>query len=294
MQTLKSFFSSCQLPLLEAKMLAEKALNVERAWLIAHDTDIIASDKWQYLQQLAQRRLNGEPMAYIIGFREFMGLEFEVNPAVLIPRPDTEILVETALDFLKNHLREGSSFTYSLKNNPKENPSLTPTSSVLDLGTGSGAIAISLAYYASQIKVFASDISLKALTVAKHNAQKFNLKINFQHSNWFEQWQHHCFDLIVSNPPYIHKKDKHLHQGDLRFEPKIALTDFEDGLSCYRTLISQAPQHLTNGGGLFVEHGWDQADAVRQLLIESGFKQVHSVKDLAGIERVSGGVFYLH
>lgn len=252
-------------------MLVEKELNVSRAWMIAHDTDSISLDKWQKLQQLAQRRLNGEPMAYIIGSREFMGLEFDVSPAVLVPRPDTETLVETALTFLKN------------KSCPK----------VLDLGTGSGAIIVSLAHYGSTIQACASDISLEALAIAKKNAEKFKLKINFQQSNWFEQWQGQRFDLIVSNPPYIHKDDKHLQQGDLRFEPQIALTDFEDGLSCYRTLISQAPQYLTQGGGLFVEHGWDQADAVRQLLVEAGFEQVHSVKDLAGIERVSGGLFNL-
>lgn len=248
-------------------MLVEKELSVSRAWMIAHDTDSISLEKWQKLQQLAQRRLNGEPMAYIMGSREFMGLTFDVSPAVLIPRPDTETLVETALTFFKNK----------------------PCPKILDLGTGSGAIIVSLAHHNTAIQAYASDISPEALAIAKKNAEKFNLKINFQQSDWFEQWHGQHFDLIVSNPPYIHKDDTHLLQGDLRFEPQIALTDFADGLSCYRTLISQAPQYLTRGGGLLVEHGWDQAKVIRQLLIEAGFEQVHSIKDLAGIERVSGG-----
>lgn len=264
--TLKQFFASCPLPLLDAKMLVEKELHVSRAWMIAHDTDSIDPDQWQKLQQSVQRRLNGEPMAYIMGSREFMGLDFTVSPSVLIPRPDTETLVETALDFLKGKKAR-----------------------VLDLGTGSGAIAVSIAYYHPDAEVCASDIHPDALNIAKENTEKFKLKINFQQSNWFEKWEGQYFDLIVSNPPYIHKKDAHLQQGDLRFEPQIALTDFHDGLTCYRTIIAQAPHHLKPEGALFVEHGWDQAASVRELLEKAGFRNIHSIKDLSGIERVTGG-----
>lgn len=270
-QTLRAFFAQSGLPLLEAKMLAEEVLGVSRAWMITHDLDAIADDKWQVLHNLAQRRLAGEPMAYILGAREFMGLTFNVSPAVLIPRPDTETLVETALEFLKN----------------KE------AAKVLDMGTGSGAIACSIAHYASNVQVFACDVSPDALAVAKNNAENLKLKVSFRLSNWFEQFSRETFHLIVSNPPYIHKEDNHLKQGDLRFEPMLALTDGADGLSCYREIIQQAPQYLVKDGALYVEHGWNQAEAVRALLLQAGFSDVHSIRDLAGIERVSGGVLKL-
>ncbi len=266
--TLRAFFAQSGLPLLEAKMLAEQALGVSRAWMITHDLDGIAEDKWQLLQALCQRRLAGEPMAYIMGLREFMGLDFTVSPAVLIPRPDTEALVEAALDFLKDKA----------------------TARVLDMGTGSGAIAVSIAHYAKHAQVYAGDISMEALELAKINAKKFNLKVNFRQSDWFEQFSGEQFDLVVSNPPYIHQDDEHLYQGDLRFEPRLALTDNADGLSCYRTIIQQAPHYLKPGGAIYLEHGWDQAADVRALLIQAGFTQVYSIRDLVGIERVSGGV----
>lgn len=267
--TLRAFFAQSGLPLLEAKMLAEQALGVSRAWMITHDFDELSDVQWQTLQALCSRRLAGEPMAYIMGVREFMGLDFTVSPAVLIPRPDTEVLVEAALDFLKDKA----------------------TTRVLDMGTGSGAIAISIAHYATQAQVYAGDISLEALEVAKINAKKFNCVVNFRQSDWFAQFTGEQFDLIVSNPPYIPQEDEHLSQGDLRFEPRLALTDNADGLSCYRTIIQQAPYHLKQGGAIYLEHGWNQAEAVRALLIKTGFSQVSSMRDLAGIERVSGGIW---
>lgn len=267
--TLSAFFAQSGLPLLEAKMLAEKALGVSRAWIITHDLDALSESQWQSLLALRNRRIAGEPMAYIMGVREFMGLDFTVSPAVLIPRPDTETLVEQALDFLKDKT----------------------TARVLDMGTGSGAIALSIAHFAPQTQVFASDISEEALAIAQVNAEKFKLKVDFRQSSWFTQFHGETFHLIVSNPPYIHKDDHHLQQGDLRFEPMSALTDYDDGLSCYREIIQQAPSHLEIGGALYLEHGWDQAEAVRALLMQAGFSQVCSMRDLAGIERVSGGVW---
>ncbi|NEN75271.1 peptide chain release factor N(5)-glutamine methyltransferase [Pelistega sp. NLN82] len=268
-QTLRTFFAQSGLPLLEAKMLVEKVLGVTRAWMITHDTDRIADKDWALLQILVQRRLQGEPMAYIVGKREFMGLDFSVNPSVLIPRPDTEILVETALAFLEKY----------------------PTASVLDMGTGSGAIALSIAYHCPTASVVASDVSEAALSVAKQNALQLNQSVQFIQSDWFSQIPKQSFHLIVSNPPYIHPDDIHLSQGDLRFEPLSALTDFSDGLSCYRTIIQQAPLYLKENGALYVEHGWDQAESIRKILYEAGFSNISSIKDLSGIERVSGGVF---
>ncbi len=266
--TLRAFFTHSGLPMLEAKMLVEKALGVSRAWMITHDLDELSDVQWQALQTLCARRLAGEPMAYIMGVREFMGLDFIVSPAVLIPRPDTETLVEKALDFLKDKT----------------------SARVLDMGTGSGAIALSIAHFAPQAQVFASDISQEALAIAQVNAEKFKLNVDFRQSNWFDQFCGETFHLIVSNPPYIHKDDHHLQQGDLRFEPMNALTDYDDGLRCYREIIQQAPQYLARGGALYLEHGWDQAASVRELLRQAGFSEVQSIRDLAGIERVSGGV----
>ncbi|WP_176752443.1 peptide chain release factor N(5)-glutamine methyltransferase [Pelistega sp. MC2] len=274
---LKQFFALSGLPLLEAKMLAEKVLGVNRAWLIAHDTDQLSESVQQALQSLVERRLAGEPMAYILGEREFMGLLFQVNPKVLIPRPDTETLVEAAIQWVEQH---------------------QPQARVLDLGTGSGAIAVSIAHYCPKAQVSAIDISPDALEVAERNAISIGAKVNFIQSHWFEVFHQQVeylskptFDLIVSNPPYIEKQDQHLSQGDLRFEPDIALTDFADGLTCYREIIAQAPEFLNPNGVLMVEHGWNQADSIRHLLEENGFSEIVSLKDLSGVERVHIGVY---
>ena len=267
MNTVRSVIAQSGLPLLEARMIVGHVLNVSRAWMIAHDSDSIAAERLVSIQEMFRRRLSGEPMAYILGQREFMGLVFKTNPSVLIPRPDTELLVETAIDLLQNR----------------------PGATMLDMGTGSGAIAVSVAHYCPQAAVMASDTSAEALAVARENAQNLGARVVFVESDWYEQLPVGKFDLIVSNPPYIHHADSHLEQGDLRFEPPQALTDFSDGLAAIRKIIAGAGGFLRAGGWLWLEHGWDQAESVRSLLMEAGFANVESRRDLSGIERISGG-----
>jgi release factor glutamine methyltransferase len=269
--TLRQELAACALPRLEAHMLWQHILGVSRAWLIGHDTDPLPDEAVATFQQLCRRREAGEPMAYIVGWREFMGHRFRVSPGVLIPRPDTELLVETALaqiGHLGAHAR------------------------VLDLGTGSGAIAISVALARPDITVVATDASEEALAIAQRNAHELHARVEFYPGNWYEALPAGMdFDLIVSNPPYIAAADPHLQQGDLRFEPDSALTDGADGLSDLQRIIDGAPARLRRPGALFLEHGWDQAAVVRNALIHAGFHAVRSIRDLAGIERVSGGLY---
>ncbi len=254
----------------------------------------MSAEQLSSLQAQEQRRVDGEPMAYILGEREFMGLPFATNPAVLIPRPDTEVLVETALEYLE-HVLEGRSALvarddWTDKGLLESGSSSSEPLKVLDMGTGSGAIALSIAHYQPQAQVLASDYSPEALALAQTNATNLQLKnVGFVLSDWFVDIPAQQFDLIVSNPPYIHKDDEHLQQGDLRFEPTGALTDFADGLEAIRKIIAGAPAYLKPGAPLWLEHGWDQAEAVRELLRDGGFVQVESRQDLAGIERISGG-----
>lgn len=302
MLTLAQFFKQSALPLTESRMLVAQLLQVSRAWMIAHDDYVLSAEQLSSLQAQEQRRIAGEPMAYILGEREFMGLQFATNPAVLIPRPDTEVLVETALEYLEQVLEDRSALVASsdgADNELKEGDSAplnkkssqgTESLKVLDMGTGSGAIALSIAHYQAQAQVLASDYSPEALALAQANAANLQLKnVDFVLSNWFVDIPAQQFDLIVSNPPYIHKDDEHLQQGDLRFEPAGALTDFADGLEAIRKIIAGAPAYLKPGAPLWLEHGWDQAQAVRDLLLEGGFVRVESRQDLAGIERISGG-----
>jgi len=235
----------------------------DRAWLIAHDTDPLPADAAQDFAALCQRRLRGEPVAYLTGQREFHGLELQVDARVLDPRPDTETLVEWALELL---------------------PPGTACN-VIDLGTGSGAIALALQQARPEAEVSAVDASADALAVARANAERLGLPVRFILSDWFEQVRGH-FDLIVSNPPYIAQDDPHL--AALTHEPLSALASGADGLDDIRTLIAQAPAHLAPGGWLLLEHGWDQAAAVRALLTVAGFEAIASRRDLAGIERCSG------
>lgn len=259
-----------ELPRLETQMLLQHVLKVSRAWLIAHDTDLLHEEGLHEFHRLVSRRLAGEPMAYLVGQREFMGHSFQVEPGVLIPRPETELLVETALAVLATC--------------PSERPR------VLDLGTGSGAIAISIALARPDAVVVATDITDEALTIARRNAEALCAKVIFLKGRWFDPLVGQPpFDLIVSNPPYIHRDDPHLQQGDLRFEPGTALTDGADGLEALAHIAANAPRWLTPGGALWMEHGFDQAAAVRGLLSDAGFRQVNSHIDLAGIERISGG-----
>lgn len=235
----------------------------DRAWLLAHDTDALPVAASAAFQALCQRRAAGEPVAYLTGIKEFYGLPLQVDARVLDPRPDTEILVDWALEVL-------------------------PTSTapqVLDLGTGSGAIALALQHQRPDAQVLAVDASPDALTVAQANAQRLGLAVQFQHGHWL-QGVSGLFDAIVSNPPYIASADPHL--AALQHEPLQALASGPDGLDDIRQIVAQAPEHLRPGGWLLLEHGWDQAASVRALLAAVGLCEVQSRCDLAGTERCTG------
>ncbi len=261
------------IPQRETTVLLERILQLSRASIVAHPERFLDAQQEHLARAWIQRRVGGEPMAYILGEREFYGVKLIVTPDVLIPRPETETLVEQALARLsKQHAQN--------------------TARVLDLGTGSGAIAISLAEQRPTLDMVATDISAKALTVARENAKRLGVQISFIESDWFSALRNERFDLIVSNPPYVAHGDPHLSQGDLRFEPIGALTDNEpdqQGLACIRRIIEDAPAHLNGEGWLLFEHGYDQADACRELLSARGFVELICVHDLAGIARVSGG-----
>lgn len=269
---------------LDAQLLLLHALGKPadaRAWLLAHDTDVLAEDTARQFQALSLRRAAGEPLAYIVGSKEFFGLELQVDSRVLVPRPDTETLVQWALDLLLPAAIA-----------PQPEALETPAAlEVLDLGTGSGAIALALAH-SLQIagrpaRLLAVDASTDALAVASANAGQLGLKnVQFLESSWLQQVKGR-FALIASNPPYIASADPHL--AALTHEPLQALTAGADGLDDLRQIIAQAPAHLQPGGWLLLEHGYDQAAQVRELLASQGFSQVQSRQDLAGIERCSGG-----
>lgn len=253
------------LPALETRILLGHALQLSRIQLITQSERRLTGEEVQHTTNLVLRRLAGEPIAYIIGEREFYGLAFRVTPDVLIPRPETELLVELALE-----------------RTPEDG-------AVLDLGTGSGAIAVAMAHVRPDARVSAVDASAAALAVAAGNARRHRATVQFFQSDWYGALGKECFDVIVSNPPYITAGDPHLSQGDLRFEPVDALTDHADGLSALRAIVSGASGRLVPGGWLLMEHGYDQSSAVRTLLASAGFAEVQSWIDLAGIERVSGG-----
>lgn len=253
---------------LEARLLLQRLLKCSHAWLIAHASEPVPLDVVQAFEALLQRRLNGEPIAYILGQREFYGLELQVTPATLIPRPDTEILVEAALEKIPLH----------------------HACAVLDLGIGSGAIALALAKHRPRAQVTGVELSLSALAVATHNAQQLKLSnTHFLHGHWFSTLAGMQFDVIVSNPPYIAQADAHLERGDLRFEPRMALASGEEGLQDLRHIIAQAPKYLRSQGWLLLEHGHNQAVAVAQLLRQAGFRAVSHVPDLSGVLRVTMG-----
>ena len=265
MSTVGQLQASLPLDALENRILLCHALGLTRIGLITQSHRAVTEAEQQALAALVARRVAGEPIAYIVGKREFFGLEFAVSGAVLIPRPDTELLVELALERLPAQGR------------------------VLDMGTGSGAIAVALAHARPDARVTALDVSDAALTVARANAAVNSVTVNFVHSDWFSAVHDQQFDLIVSNPPYIAAGDEHLAQGDLRFEPVSALTDHADGLSALRTIVSGASACLMPGSWLLMEHGYDQAAQVRELLTAAGYLDVQSWRDLSGIERASGG-----
>jgi len=252
---------------LEAQILFAHGLGVNRAWLIGHDRDLLTPTQTSTVEALLNRRLAGEPVAYLLGEREFYGRIFQVTPDVLIPRPETELLVEQALE----RLPPGAA------------------RNVLEVGVGSGAVAVSLALERPSCRVAAVDISASALHVARANAGALGANVECLASDGYVALGTRRFHLIASNPPYIAAADPHLSQGDLRFEPLHALAAGGDGLDLIRRLIAAAPAHLEPGGWLLLEHGCDQAAAVRRLLREAGFHAVYSATDLAGHERVSGG-----
>ena len=257
---------------MEANLLCQQVLNVNRAWLISHANDALEANQQAAFEALVQRRLNSEPIAYILGTREFYGLVLKTTPATLIPRPDTETLVEAALAKIP------------------QNAILN----ILDLGTGTGAVALAIASNRPQTKISAVDSSIEALKVATENAYSLKLlNVRLIESNWFATLaldkESEKFDVIVSNPPYIAQDDAHLKQGDLRFEPLFALASGKDGLDDIRQIIQDAPHYLNSNGWLMLEHGFDQAEAVAALLSQRGFSQIDHAKDIAGTLRVTFG-----
>ncbi len=256
-----------------------------RGWLLAHDTDLLPSACSATLHTLTQRRLAGEPLAYLIGHKAFYGLTLHVTPDVLVPRPDTETLVDWALEVLAlTRPRPASSSGLPLADQTQHNHPV-----LLDLGTGSGAIALSLKASRADVQVHATDASTTALQVARANAERLHLDVTFKPGSWFAALldARLTFDCIVSNPPYIAVQDPHLTH--LTHEPLQALASGADGLDDIRHIIHAAPAYLKPQGWLLLEHGYDQAAGVRDLLLAAGFGAVQSRRDLAGIERCSGG-----
>jgi release factor glutamine methyltransferase len=270
---------------IEVQCLLQAVLQVNRDYLLTHLEQMLTSEQQARYAALVERRLRGEPLAYLLGEREFFGLTFRVTPATLIPRPDTELLVELALQRIPSPPtplpRAGEGGRQAGRGKKFR---------VLDLGTGSGAIALSIAHTRPDVEVTAVDASPEALGVARENAQRLNIgNVRLLRSDWFSALAGERFDLIVSNPPYIAEGDAHLAQGDLRFEPRGALASGADGLDDIRRIVADTKEYLNAGGWLLFEHGYDQAGRVRELLGAAGYAEVFSARDLAGIERVSGG-----
>lgn len=250
----------------DARVLACHILGVERAWLATHPMHVLTESQDAQFESAVVQRALGWPVAYLTGSREFYGRDFAVGPAVLIPRPETETLVEAALE------------------------RIAAGAAVLDLGTGSGAVAVTLACERPGARVFATDLSEDSLALGRANAARHGASVTFACGSWYSPVAGQRFDLIVSNPPYVAAADRHLAEGDLRFEPRGALTDESaDGLDSIRAIVSGAPGHLKSGGWLLIEHGYDQARACRDLLGSAGFVDLVAIADLAGIARVAGG-----
>jgi len=253
---------------LDAQVLLARVLEKDRAWLLAHAGDALSRAQAERFLALAKRRREGEPVAYLTGVREFWGLPIAVSPAVLIPRPETEALVELSLARLP------------------EDRALR----VLDLGTGSGAIALALAYERPRAHIVGTDLSADALAIAQANADRLGIgNVEFIELDWYDGVPAVHFDLIASNPPYVDPQDPHLDEGDVRFEPRSALTPGGDGLGALRAIIEGARAHLAPNGTLVVEHGYDQSEAVRALFAQAGFADIVGARDLAGIPRVLAG-----
>lgn len=255
-------------PRLDAEILFRHVSGFSDTQLIIEAEQLPEPDILKQVEALIDRRRSGVPVAYLTGNREFYSLPLKVNSHVLIPRPDTECLVEATIEHIKQRSAQ----------------------SVLDMGTGSGAIALALAYHLPDVAVTATDRDEGALELALHNARQLNLdKVRFIHSDWFQEMGTEQFDVIVTNPPYIDPEDAHLKQGDVRFEPRNALVAREHGLADLRKIIAGASAHLTVGGRLLLEHGYDQAFAVRSLLLDNGFEAVETRKDFGQNDRLSSG-----
>jgi release factor glutamine methyltransferase len=253
----------------DAVVIMAEVLGVNRAWIAANPMKILTETQDAQIDMLGAQRAMGRPVAYLLDRREFYGRDFALDCAVLIPRPETETLVEAAL------ARMG------------------PRDTFLDLGTGSGAIAVTLACQRPESKGVATDLSPAALRVARANAGRHHCdsRLEFLEGSWYAPVGSRRFDVIVANPPYVAAGDPHLARGDLRFEPPEALTDGSpDGLDSIRAIAAGAPAHLKSGGWLLLEHGYDQAGAVREILARAGFQDLVSLPDLAGIPRVAGGM----
>ena len=267
-QNVRQALAASGLAPIDAKVLLAHVLGVNGAWLAAHEADALAPAQAIAFAELCGRRRDGEPIAYLTGMREFWGLALAVSPEVLIPRPETESLVELALSKL-----------------PRDR-----ALRVLDLGTGSGAIALALAHDRPNAQVVGTDHSDAALAVARGNARRLNLSnVAFVHANWYAGIPAGRWDLIASNPPYVGADDPHLREGDLRHEPLSALSPGGDGYAALRIVVVGASERLSPGGWLVVEHGYDQSDAVQALFRAAGFSDVVVTRDLAGIPRVVSG-----
>ena len=252
----------------ESELLLSHALGQDRAWLYAHADDALAAADAVRFHSLLVRRAAGEPVAYIVGHREFWSLDLAVTPDVLIPRPETELLIELALRRISQSAQVD----------------------IADLGTGCGAIALAIANERPRASVLATDVSVAALAIARGNASHLEIgNVDFVQGDWCAALGRRKFELIVSNPPYIAESDAHLAQGDLRFEPRVALASGSDGLDAICAIVRDVPMYLKPGGGLLFEHGHDQGASVRELLGQSGFVDVFTARDLQGHERVSGG-----
>ncbi|HEX7341480.1 MAG TPA: peptide chain release factor N(5)-glutamine methyltransferase [Rhodanobacteraceae bacterium] len=259
--------ASMQIDRREAEMLLLHVLGRERAWLFAHADAVPRKEACVRFDALVARRVAGEPVAYLTGTRGFWSLDLQVTTDTLIPRPETELLVDLALQRL-----------------PADR-----TCRLADLGTGSGAVALAVASERELAQVLATDASAAALTVAQDNAQRLGLvNVDFAQGDWLEPLAGRSFDVIVSNPPYIEADDLHLGQGDLRFEPAAALASGTDGLDAIRVIVRDAFDHLGPGGWLLLEHGWNQGAAVRALLQAAAGVEVFTTRDVEGRERVSG------
>lgn len=272
-QTLSEAAQASATAQLDAEILLAELLQKNRTWLYTWPDKPLSPEQWLQFQQWITERQQGQPVAYLIGYREFWGLKLKVSPDTLIPRPDTELLVELALQQLAQQ----------------------PSATVADLGTGTGAIALALASEQPDWQITAADFKTEVVALAEHNRQQLQLNnVTVIQSDWCQALPEQHFDLIVSNPPYIEQDDPHLQQGDVRFEPLSALTSGVDGLEDIRRLVQECQRCLKPSGWLMLEHGYNQAHAVQQILLNAGYQQVHSAQDLSGHDRVTLGCCPTH